>query len=307
MNKLLKITLLGILLSTSAISFGLTDSSKGSKSDDALNSKVVTPDASNDVVAKLNGGDFNNVSITEKQIADFFDKNAQAGYKYMDLPQNAKSEIIKRYVERSILMQKVKSEAIKESAEFKNMLSEIQDELAINLLSKKYLEGKVSDSDVQKKYDEIVAQLKDSLDVKFSFIKVATEDVAKKVAAELKAKKKFTDLVKQYSTDEKSKESGGSVKEYVNTKMIPAFESSLTKLKRGESSAPIQMGDAWFIIKVEDKKPSQAPSYEQLAPRIEQELKEIAARNWVDSLSSSITITYPQDKADSSQPSSVSK
>ena len=98
MNKLLKITLFGILLSTSAISFGLTDSSKGSKSDDVLSSKVVTPDASNDVVAKLNGGDFNNVSITEKQIADFFDKNAQAGYKYMYLPQNAKSEIIKRYV-----------------------------------------------------------------------------------------------------------------------------------------------------------------------------------------------------------------
>lgn len=305
MNNLFKITLFGILLNSSVQAFATLDSSNNS------NQAPVVITASNEVVATLDGKNIKNLSIKEKEIADIYDNNLQPGNKpYMELSKDVKHEIIKRYIDRKILLAEAEAQKIYENPEFNNMLQEIKDELSRNIFIKQQLQDKIAFDDVKARYDALVAELKNTAEVKFSFIQVATEKEAKDILSKLKDKSHpttFEKLAKAHSLDANTKELGGSIPDFVNSKMVAPLDQTLLKLKKGESSTPTKLGDFWYIIKLDNKRPTQVPTFEQLATRIEQDLKEAKIKAYVDSLVKNYTITYPQNKVDDKSNTAVVK
>ncbi len=142
----------------------------------------------------------------------------------------------------------------------------------------------VTDADVKAKYDAIVATLGEN-EYKPSAIAVKDADTAQTVLAQLKKGTDFAQLAKQYSQGPGAAQGGAlnwiSFKTPIqagNTQNWPQpLAEALVKLPQGGvSSAPVQVGDAYWILRVDEKRPTQVPQYEQIKDMLRKQLEQVA-------------------------------
>ena len=50
--------------------------------------------------------------------------------------------------------------------------------------------------------------------------------------------------------------------------MVPEFDKALATMKKGEVSEPVKTNFGWHVIKLEDKRLSKAPTFEQVKDRL---------------------------------------
>jgi parvulin-like peptidyl-prolyl isomerase len=143
----------------------------------------------------------------------------------------------------------------------------------------------VTDADVKAKYDAIVASLGQN-EYKPSAIVVKDAATAQTVVEQLKKKgADFSQLAKQYS-QAPSAAQGGSLN-WVSFK-TPITEGqtqgwpqplaeALVKLPQGAvSSTPVQVGDAFWILRVDQMRPTQIPTFDQSKDQLRKELEQVA-------------------------------
>lgn len=142
----------------------------------------------------------------------------------------------------------------------------------------------VTDADVKAKYDAIVASLGPN-EYKPSAIVVKDAAMAKTILDQLKKGGDFSQLAKQYSAGPNAAQ--GGVLNWVSFK-TPIVEGqtqgwpqpvaeALVKLPQGAvSSAPIQLGDAFWILRVDQLRPTQIPTFDQSQGQLRKELEQVA-------------------------------
>lgn len=142
----------------------------------------------------------------------------------------------------------------------------------------------VTDADVKAKYDAIVATLGEN-EYKPSAIAVKDADTAQTVLAQLKKGTDFAQLAKQYSQGPGAAQGGTlnwiSFKTPIqagNTQNWPQpLAEALVKLPQGGvSSAPVQVGDAYWILRVDEKRPTQVPQYDLIKDMLRKQLEQVA-------------------------------
>jgi len=142
----------------------------------------------------------------------------------------------------------------------------------------------VTDADVKAKYDAIVATLGE-FEYKPSAIAVKDADTAQAVLTQLKKGTDFAQLAKQYSQGPGAAQGGAlnwiSFKTPIqpgNTQNWPQpLAEALVKLPQGGvSSAPVQVGDAFWILRVDEKRPTQVPQYDQIKDTLRKQLEQVA-------------------------------
>lgn len=114
----------------------------------------------------------------------------------------------------------------------------------------------------------------------------AGEELARRradtVLRELKAGKKWDELVKRYSEDKYSVNNNGELQRFGAGRMVPAFEDAAFALKKpGDISQPVKTEYGYHIIKLIDKYPPQPfdSVKEELARRIENDSRSQIARD----------------------------
>ncbi|SEA67808.1 peptidylprolyl isomerase [Paraburkholderia sartisoli] len=142
----------------------------------------------------------------------------------------------------------------------------------------------VTDADVKSKYDAIVGTLGES-EYKPSAIAVKDADTAQTVLTQLKKGTDFSQLAKQYSQGPGAAQGGAlnwiSFKTPIqpgNTQNWPQpLAEALVKLPQGGvSSAPVQVGDVYWILRVDEKRPTQIPQYDQIKDALRKQLEQVA-------------------------------
>ncbi|RKP45890.1 peptidylprolyl isomerase [Trinickia fusca] len=142
----------------------------------------------------------------------------------------------------------------------------------------------VTDADVKAKYDAVVATLGQN-EYKSSVIAVKDADTANKVLAELKKGTDFAQLAKQYSQGPNAAQGGAlnwiSFKTPItagNTQNWPQpLAEALVKLPQGAvSSTPVQVGDAFWIVRVDQERPTQIPPFDQSKDMLRKQLEQVA-------------------------------
>ena len=120
------------------------------------------------------------------------------------------------------------------------------------------------------RYDKEVAALPKEEEVKAAHILVATEEEAKDVIKQLDAGKDFAELAKEKSTDS-NKDDGGDLGWFGKGRMVPEFEEAAFKLEKGAyTKEPVKSQFGFHVIKVEDKRISPPPAFEQVEPQVRQ-------------------------------------
>ena len=80
------------------------------------------------------------------------------------------------------------------------------------------------------------------------------KDKINEIYNKIKGGASFEDMAKQFSDDKASASKGGVMAWFGSNRMVPEFIVAVSKLKKGEISAPVQTMYGWHIIKLVDRK-----------------------------------------------------
>ena len=149
----------------------------------------------------------------------------------------------------------------------------------------------VSEADLRTYYDQNAKQLSPSEERRASHILItapATAPVAQREEAKAKAQAlladvrkapdTFAELARKNSQDPGSATSGGDLDFFAKGAMVKPFEDAVFSMKKGDISDVVASDFGYHIIKLTDIKLPKQPSFEELKPKLEADLKKQQAQ-----------------------------
>jgi peptidyl-prolyl cis-trans isomerase C len=148
-----------------------------------------------------------------------------------------------------------------------------QNFLAEMLITDYLTKNPVSDAALRADYERQVAVLKDAKEYKIRDIVLPDEAAAKAALANVRKGEAFEKVAKEKSIDP-SKSQGGDLGWLLSEQINPLIANVVVNLSKGSvSAAPIQVQNAWHIIKVDDIRNFVAPKIEDAEGQIRQALQ----------------------------------
>jgi peptidyl-prolyl cis-trans isomerase C len=122
---------------------------------------------------------------------------------------------------------------------------------------------------------------------------VETEEEANTIKAELDGGADFATLAKENSIDPGAA-NGGDLGFFGKGMMVAPFETAAFALTEvGQISAPVQSQFGWHIIRLEEKRQSTPPTFEQVAGQLQQQLLMTTFDDTVARLMEGVEIDIP--------------
>lgn len=168
------------------------------------------------------------------------------------------------------LAQKAEGEKLDETDDFKKLMAFQRDRALHNALFKATVVDPVTEADVKARYEKEVAATPPEEEISARHILLKTEEEAKAVIAELEAGKDFAELAKEKSTGPSAAQ-GGDLGYFTKGRMVPEFEAAAFALNKGEyAKEPIKTQFGWHVIKLEDRRETAPPAFEEVAAQVRQ-------------------------------------
>ena len=185
-------------------------------------------------------------------------------------------------------------------------VAEYRQEIRRQLLDAKMLnlriQGRmrIGEDDMRNAYKRIATEERKKLEFRAAWIRfqippgsgttgaAEQRDAAARVASQARAGADFAELARTYSSDVATREQGGLLAPMQPGQLPQEIDAALLGMEPGDVSAPLRLGDAWLVIKLVERGPSQLPEYEkakpQLQTRVYAEKMDAARRQWLDGL-----------------------
>ena len=210
-----------------------------------------------------------------------------------DVPPELKAQAKDQVVMREIFAQEAEKQGIPNTADYKNQLDLVRQTVLINTLFQNFIKTHpVSDTDAKAEYDKIKAE-QSGLEYHARHILVDSEDEAKKLIAQIKAGSKFEDVAKKSSKDTGSAENGGDLDWAKPTAYVPEFSAALQALKKGQmTDAPVKTQFGYHIIRLEDTRAAQFPSFAEVKDKIKQQKEQVKLQEYQEKLRKAAKTDY---------------
>ena len=223
--------------------------------------------APGDVVATVNGKPIKQASL------DFMVKQATANGQKVD--DNTKLALLEVLINREVLAQEAEKSGIDKTADFAIRLELQRQETLANI----YLRDNVKkvptdDATLKAEYEKLRQQLGNK-EYSVRQILVASEDDAKNIISQLAKGADFAALAKEKSTDQATKDKGGSIGWVIPAIMRRPFSSIITGLPKGlYTTVPVQTSSGWVVLKVDDVRDKEPPTYDKVKDGLAQKLQQ---------------------------------
>ncbi len=213
------------------------------------------------VVAKVNGR-----TITE---ADVRLADAEIGNDLGNLPPEQRRRVLIEYlIETHLFAEAAEAAKLGNGKTYDERLKYWQRRALRDEFFERNVRDAVTESDAKKLYDAQISAAKPQEEVRARHILVETEDKAKEIFEKIAHGEDFARMAKEHSKDPGSKDDGGDLGYFARGQMVPVFEETAFKLKKGDISQPVQSQFGWHIIKVEDRRQRGAPPFDAIKDRI---------------------------------------
>lgn len=178
-----------------------------------------------------------------------------------------RSAVLGRMIEVTLLSQQAEKDGLANSDRANQQLALIRQNYLADLELSTYMSNNpITDADVQAQYNREIASLGPQgliVEYKVSDIAVASEVEAQAALARIKKGEAFDKVARSVSLAP-NKVQGGAIGWVQAGQTLPQIASVLVTLSKGQvSPAPIQMPQGWYLIKLEDKKSTKPPTFEQ--------------------------------------------
>lgn len=184
--------------------------------------------------------------------------------------------ILERMIDGKLIAGAGRAQKLQEDADIKRKVAEYEDRAVQEAYLERAVKAKLTDDMLKKKYDAFIKENPPQEEVRARHILVATEKAAQDALAELKKGTDFAAVARAKSTDGSARD-GGDLGYFNRGDMVTEFSDAAFAMKPGEvSKAPVKSQFGFHLIKVEDRRMSAAPSFddtkEQLRTEVSQEL-----------------------------------
>lgn len=228
------------------------------------------------VLATVNGS-----PITQADLRAFVRLQAQGQEPVLTPVQRA--SLIKALTRMESVAQAARKAGVDKDPVIQASMHLDDDNLLVQTLLEKYAKDhQPSEADLKSAYDTKVKAM-DKNEYKARHILVKDEGQAKDIIAQLHKGANFATLAQKYSLDKMSAASGGDLGDWFPpSKMVPEFGQALATLKKGEiTPQPVQTQYGWHVIQLEDVRPNQVPSFEQMHDELMGELQNKAVDDYI--------------------------
>jgi len=143
----------------------------------------------------------------------------------------------------------------------------------------------ISEEILKAEYDKAQAKAGNT-EYRARHILVNDEKEAKDLIAKLTTgkKAKFEDLAKKASKDS-SASNGGDLGWTLPANLVPEFANAMVKMKKGEvSKEPVQTKFGWHVLRLEETRKLDFPTYDKLKNRIASQMQQQQLRKYVQEL-----------------------
>jgi len=176
------------------------------------------------------------------------------------------NEVKQRLINIELLAQDAVKQGLDKTPENQIRIHEHRQNLLAELLIADYLvKNLITEDQLRAEYERQLKSLgAGNLEqYRLSVIASPSDSEAASIIAQIKSGEPFAKVAKQKSIDP-SKDQGGQTGWVLPAQVNPSIALVMANLpKGGMSSTPIQTPNGWYIIKVEEKRPFKAPTFEE--------------------------------------------
>lgn len=235
-------------------------------------------------LAAQNVATVNGQAITQQQFDDFVALLVEQGAS--DSPE-LREQVKQEMTIRLVATQEAEALGLNKKPDVAQELELARQGILVRALLSDYIaKNPLADKDLQAEYDRLKAAEADQKEYKVKHILLKEEDEAKKLLADLKAKKiSFEAAAKDKSIDPGSGAQGGDLGWAPNTIYVEEFANAVAEQPKGQLSAePIQSQFGWHIIQVDDVRDITFPALEEVKPQVEELLRQKQLTDFQNSL-----------------------
>jgi peptidyl-prolyl cis-trans isomerase C len=231
-----------------------------------------------EVVARING------SPLYRRNLDVVKDNLGAA-----VPQN---RLISRMVELRLLADQAREDGLDSDPDTRARIQNaIDNQLANAYLSRYVANLEIDENDLRAAYADVEAEYADTIQYRARHILVDSEAKARDLLARLEDGASFEKLAKENSSDPGSAEKGGDLGWFNLDQMVAPFAEAVRALKPGQTSPdPVESRFGWHVIRLDDSRPTPAPSFEDMRPELEDHIRRQAVNDRIAELRANANI-----------------
>ncbi|MBU3655716.1 MAG: peptidylprolyl isomerase [Alphaproteobacteria bacterium] len=181
-------------------------------------------------------------------------------------------KLVNRLIDNKLALSKAKAAGIDKDEEVRRQITEAQESIMVQAWIRREVDKKLTDDLLKQSYQDEVKVYKPEDQVRARHILVATKDEADKLLARINKGEDFAALAKEASKDGSAAD-GGDLGFFSHDRMVKPFADAAFALKQGDVvKAPVQTQFGWHLIKVEGRRQSEAPSFEDSKEELKQKM-----------------------------------
>lgn len=207
-----------------------------------------------------------------------------------------RDKVLRGVMTETLLVEQAEKSNIEKTPELQAQLDELKKKLVVKAFLEKKTADMITEADIKREYDALVASMRDQKEVHARHILVASEKEAKDVKGKLADGKSFVEVARDYSKDPGSAKHGGDLGYFTKDKMVKEFAEAAFKMKKGEVSEPVKSPFGWHIIKVEDVRKAVAPTYNEAKEPLRARLQEKKLADYLRGLVKNADVTVFDEK-----------
>lgn len=205
---------------------------------------------------------------------------------FSELSAKQREIIIQEALVKKITAQQAIKRNLDQEQEFKTTMEVFKNEMLHQKLLGKIAQEAQNTQNLQKKYQEVIAELKEKQDFRIRYISLATKKGANWLYKRLiKHPSSFAKYAKSKSLDEATAKNGGDLGFVIEDALPTEIKEAVTKVEKGQTAKPVKVGDRWVLARLEETRPAVILSYEEVEPKIRQLVAGEAVKKFIkDSL-----------------------
>jgi peptidyl-prolyl cis-trans isomerase C len=213
------------------------------------------------------------------RLSDITEARSRVPQSFRDIPEETLYPmLLNNLVETKLVAAEARRRGLENDPEIKADLARIKEQVLERTLLNRILDKSITEKDLRADYDRLIEKSRGKVEVRARHILLGTEKQARQALADLKSGEDFAELAGRVSIGP-SASRGGDLGYFRRDEMVDNFADAAFALAVGEiTQTPVQTQFGWHIIKLEDRRPVQPPSFEEAKPRLRIEAFRARAR-----------------------------
>jgi peptidyl-prolyl cis-trans isomerase C len=176
------------------------------------------------------------------------------------------SYVLDFLIDGELVAAKAKTDKLDQTPEFTKKLAYQREKLLMETLLAQIAKTAATDAALQAAYEEAKKAQKPETEVHARHILVPEEAEAKAALKRVKGGEDFAKVAKEVSKDPGAE--GGDLGWFTKARMVPEFADAAFKLEPGQISEPVKSPFGWHVIKLEEKRQTTFPAYDEVKDQV---------------------------------------